>query len=117
MSVSITLDKPRELKFDIRTTRDLEDALGGRPLGTIVQDMGRYSITAITTALWAGLKHEDRSLTPNLTMKLLEAYVQDKRFMRDLIKSLTEALEETGLFRVEGEDAEGNAQPEAKATT
>lgn len=118
MPVQVVLDKLRTLHFDILATRDLEDELNGRPLGAIVSDMGRYSITAITLALYVGLKHEDPTLTKKLVTKLMEAYLKEGRYMSDLVKLLTEALEETGLFRTkDDEDSEGNAKPEAVAAT
>ena len=112
MSVQIELDKPRELKFDLRAVRDLETQLGGQALGAIVLQLSQISVSAMTMALWAGLKHEDRTMTPNLATKLLEQYVKDRKSLRKLGRALNDAIEETGLFRTD-EDEEGNEQPEA----
>jgi hypothetical protein len=110
--VSISLDKSRQLKFDIRACRELEMQLG-KPLGVVLQDITNFSVNAIVIALWAGLKHEDKSLTPGLTEKLFTKYVNDKKSMRMLIKKLSDAMDETGLFQKEEdvvEDDEGNVQ-------
>ena len=109
MSVSVDLDKPRELKFDIRATRDLENQLG-KPLGLILQDITNFGVNSIVAALWAGLKHEDKSITPNLSEKLFQTYVKDRKSMKSLMTKISAAMEETGLFSTdETEDVEGNA--------
>jgi hypothetical protein len=111
VSVSLSLDKRRELKFDIRACRELEAQLG-KPLGAVLQDITSFGVNAMVVALWAGLKHEDKALTIGLTEKLFSKYVTDKKSMRVLIKKLSDALDETGLFQKEedvvDEDDEGN---------
>ena len=111
MSVPITLDKPRELKFDLRAVQDLERALAGRPLGAILQDLAQIGITTITQALWAGLKHEDKSLTPALITRMLETYLANGGRMMPIAQAISAALDETGIFRTDDDDgaAEGNA--------
>lgn len=115
MSVSLNFDKPRELKFDLRAIKDLEANMGGMPLGTIVQQLSQVGVTAITMALWAGLKHEDKGLSPSLITKMLEEYIKKGKRLRILGRALNEAIDETGLFKTdaeEEEDAEGNGTPE-----
>lgn len=108
--VQIELDKTRTLKFDLRATMELEQALG-KPLGSILGDITNFGVTSIRTALWAGLKHEDSGLTLNLVTKLFESYVKDKKSLRVLVKALSDALDETGLFQTDDEP-EGNAVAE-----
>ena len=108
--VSIALDKKRELHFDIRACRELEAQLG-KPLGSVLQDITNFGVNAIVVALWAGLKHEDKALTLGLTEKLFSTYVKDKKSLRVLIRKVSDALDETGLFQKEEdtvEDDEGN---------
>ena len=110
MPVSIALDKRRDLKFDIRACRELEAQLG-KPLGAVLQDITSFGVNAMVVALWAGLKHEDKALTIGLTERLFSTYVKDKKSMRNLIKKLSDALDETGLFQKDDdvvEDDEGN---------
>lgn len=106
--VSIDFDKPRQLHFDLAAIRDLEAAMNGKPLASIVNDLASLGVTAIVLALWAGLKHEDRALNPKLVERRLETYIKDKKSLRLLGRALNDAIEETGLFR--SEDDEGNAQ-------
>jgi hypothetical protein len=114
--VQIEFDKPRELKFDLRAIKDLEAAMGGIPLGEVVGQLSRVGVTAITAALWAGLKHEDKTLTPNLVTKMLQSYIDStdkKKNLRILARALNQAIEDTGLFRSDAdddEDTEGNGQ-------
>lgn len=112
MAVSISLDKPRELKYDIRATRELESQLG-KPLGAIIQEITQFGVNAMITALHVGLKHEDKALTLSLTEKLFQQYVKDKKPLRELIQKINDAMEETGLFQKEEDmarvgDDEGN---------
>jgi hypothetical protein len=112
MAVPLTFDKPRELKFDLRAIKDLEANMGGQPLGAVVTQLGQMGITAMTMALWAGLKHEDKTLSPNLVTKMLETYIQKGGSLRVLGRALNDAIEETGLFRsdTDEEEREGNSQ-------
>ena len=87
--------------------------MGGLPLGSIVQNFMNIGITAITVALWAGLKHEDKSLSPSLVTKMLETYIANGKSLKVLGRALNDAMEETGLFKTdaeEAEQAEGNEQ-------
>jgi hypothetical protein len=109
--VSIDFDKPRQLHFDLRAIKDLEATMNGAPLGAIVQQLQQIGVTAITTALWAGLKHEDKGLSLSLVTKHLEKYIKDGRSLRKLGRAINDAIDETGLFKSdadEEEDAEGN---------
>lgn len=108
--VQVELDKTRELKFDLRAIKDLESAMGGVPLGTIVNQLSMVGVTAITTALWAGLKHEDKALTINLTTKYLQTYIDSGKSLHKLARALNQAIDDTGLFtRSDEEEPEGNA--------
>lgn len=106
MAVQIQFDKPRQLKFDLRAIKDLEANMGGQPLGVIVQQLSQVGVTAITMALWAGLKHEDKSLSPSLVTKMLETYIANKGSLRKLGRALNDAIDECGLFKTDAEEAE-----------
>jgi hypothetical protein len=114
MPVQIELDKTRHLKFDLQSVRDLEAMLDGKPLSNIIGDITRLGINAITVALYAGLKHEDRSLNINLVTKILDSHIKKakgsgRNELRIISRALSDAIDETGLFE---DDTEGNAQPE-----
>lgn len=106
--VQIDFDKTRNLHFDLAACRDLEAAMGGKPLASIINDLANLGVTAMVLALWAGLKHEDRALNPKLVERMLTKYIEQKKSLRALGRALNDAIEETGLFR--SEDDEGNEQ-------
>jgi hypothetical protein len=110
MYTEILLDKPRRLRFDLDALKDLEAAMGAMPLGTIHSQLGKLGLTAVCLALWAGLKHEDATLTPKLTTKILQSYLQGGGSISTVIETVSTAIDECGLFHAEG--AEGNAPPE-----
>jgi len=116
MSVRIEFDKPRELRFDLRAIQDLERATGGQPLGQVVTNLSQIGISTLVAALWAGLKHEDKSLTPNLITKMLETYLQSGGRLKPLMDGVSDAIEASGLFKgAEDDEPEGNARPELRS--
>ena len=100
--VHLDFDKPRLLCYDLAAIRDLENALNGQPLGVIVGQLANLGINALVISLWAGLKHEDRTITPHLVTKRLETYLKDGKPLRALADAINDGLEESGLFKVDG---------------
>jgi len=111
--IPIDFDKPRHLHFDLAAVRDLEASLNGKPLASIINDLAQLGVNALVMALWAGLKHEDRALNPKLVERMLSAYIKQKKSLRLLGRALNDALDETGMFRNEDEESEGNEQTAA----
>jgi hypothetical protein len=110
--MQFTFDKPRELKCDIRATKALEREASGKSLGVLLSEMRQFGVTAITQALWAGLKHEDPTLTMRRIEDLLDQYLKDRGLMVDVVDALIAAFEESGMFRtradLEREDTDTN---------
>lgn len=115
--ITIEFDKTRQLFFDLAAIRDLEAAMNGQPLGQIVQHLSNLGINATVLALWAGLKHEDRGVSPNLVTKRLETYLKNGGKLRVLCDAISDALEESGLFRPaeEEDDAAEDTEKNDKA--
>lgn len=113
-SIDIVLDKPRRLRFDLPAVEDLERAYGDRPLCQLVQDINNLGVTALKLALWAGLKHEDKSLTPSLVRKMMTSYLDSGKPLSDLAEPLSRAILASGMFGASLEDVEGNGQATAK---
>lgn len=107
MSTTILFgEKSRELKYDIGAMIALEGAMDGKPSGEIIADLGRWSFTSFVIALWAGLKHEDNSLSPKSVQRMLERYVtQDGANVRALRKQVTDAIEDSQWYRQVDPDA------------
>lgn len=107
--VSVELDKPRKLRFDINALSDAEEALGVGIGAILQQNLGIRTIRAL---LWAGLKWQDHGLTLQRAGTLLQKYIEDRGDLSVLEEKLVEALMGSGLFG-ELDDEEGNAKAEA----
>jgi hypothetical protein len=102
--VTIEFDKPRQLQYDLAAIRDLERAMDGEPLGVIVGRLANLGVNALILALWAGLKHEDRAVTPHLVTVRLETYLKAGKPLRALADGINDALEESGLFKTAADE-------------
>jgi hypothetical protein len=115
MSVHVDFDRPRLLNYDLAAIRDLEQAMGGQPLGTIVNHLSNLGVNALVLALWAGLKHEDRAITPHLVTKRLETYLKEGKKLRLLADAINDGLEDSGIFK-SAEDEPNPPTPERAAS-
>jgi hypothetical protein len=116
----INLDgKSRNLRFSIAAFRALEDAMGGRPIGSIVSSLSQLSFTAMSVAIWAGCRHEDKRLTVHDVDEMLEEYVENGGDLSDLARLLSDAISESAAFKTMGSTKAkaraGNALPEPTA--
>jgi hypothetical protein len=100
----IEFDKTRKLQYDLAAIRDLEAQMNGEPLGVIVGRLANLGVNALVLALWAGLKHEDRALSPKLVERRLEAYLKAGKPLRALADGINDALEESGLFKAAADE-------------
>lgn len=77
--VTIELDKPRRLRFDLNALAEIEERLG---VG--IDKLGDLDMKAKTARvmLWAGLIHEDQSITPEDVGGMVDldnlGYVQER---------------------------------------
>lgn len=107
--VTIELDKPRRIRFDINALSDAEEALG-MGLGAVMQQ--QVGPRVLRALLWAGLKWEDKGLTLQRTGTLIQQYIENGGTLESLAEKLTEALVASGLVG----RAEGNGEAEAATT-
>lgn len=111
--VQIELDKPRNLHFGLASIRDLERAMGGKPLAGILHDLSAIGIDALVIALYHGLKHEDAALNQSLVLKMLDKHVTSGESLQPVFRAVSQALEDTGVFRTSEDVAEGKSQTPA----
>lgn len=104
--VSVELDKPRRLRFDINAISDAEEELG-TGIGKALQM--RAGIREIRALLWAGLKWEDRGLTLERTGYILQDYLNNGGSIDDVSTWIGEGLLASGLVK---KDDEGNTEAE-----
>jgi hypothetical protein len=103
ITVPIELDRLRCLKFDLNAFAELEEKFGS--MDAAFQAMQKGSLKAARTLLWAGLLHEDETLTERkvggmVTLSNLSG------IMDSITSALTAAMPDT-----DGETAGSAADP------
>ena len=103
IAIPLSLDKPRTVKFDLNAFAELEDKYGSMEKAFSAMQSG--SIKAARSLLWAGLLHEDETLTERqvggmVTLENLGAV------MAILSAALTEALPQDAVPTQEGTPAD-----------
>lgn len=102
-------DRPRNLRFDVNALADLED----RAKAGIAQLFSeeRIGLNALRLMLWAGLKHEDRTLTVERVGDMLSEYLSKGGSLEEVTQILSEAVEACGLFERADQNKEGSVAP------
>lgn len=96
----IKLDKVRNFRYGMRAI-DLIEKKYGKPIMEIdgISD-GKITMEDYATLMWAGLVHEDKELTPERVMDLVDEYSN----IREVSKVMWEALND--VFKVDDEEVE-----------
>ena len=82
----ITLDRERNLKYGMRNTSLIEKKFK-KPITKI--DMDNLTMEETSIVLWAGLQHEDKSLTPDAVIDLVDDYTTYSEAVTVIMKALT----------------------------
>jgi hypothetical protein len=98
------LDKPRNLRFSINALADLEQHLGIGPAQ--IFEEGRVGFLTIRGLLWAGLRWEDKRLTPERVGDLIETFIEKGGSLEGLMEPVSRALNSSGVIRVQQADSE-----------
>ena len=85
-SIKVMLDKERHLKYDLNAWAEIEDRYGS--IDKAMQVLSSGSAKAVRFMLWAGLIHEDESLTE----KQVGAMISGINDLQQLIKALDAAM-------------------------
>lgn len=104
IAVSVELDKPRTILFDLNAFAELEDVYGSMENTFAAMQAG--SMKAARTMLWAGLLHEDENLTPRQVGRLVTM---------DNMESVLDAISRALLDAMPEDAADEQAQEAAKA--
>lgn len=109
--VEIKLDRPRKLRFGIRELREIQARFDGEPLLETLGKLQKASLYHVLNMLLIGLRHEDRTLTPERMEQLVQDYLDRSGRLQDLMNAIGEALNASGLFGHDERagDAEGGA--------
>lgn len=109
-SVPITLDKERQLRFDLNALADADEVAGKSISEFLAGD--RVGLSAIRALLWAGLKGEDRRLTVEQAGQLMQdELAKGADSISAITMKIREAMVAAGLFG-ESETKNGKAEPE-----
>lgn len=85
--IPIQLDKERHLKFDLNAFAELEELYGD--INTAFEAMQKGSIKAIRAMLWAGLIHEDKTLTVEQVGSMI-----DMSNINEVMSAIAQAISE-----------------------
>ena len=96
----IELDKMRNFRYGMKALHLIEKKLK-KPVSKI--DMDNLTMEDAATLIWAGLQHEDKDLTPDKVMDLVDEYSN----LQIVLVAMSEAL--AGAFGTgESKDEDGN---------
>jgi len=86
MFIPVTLDKPRNFKYGIKAIALIERGLH-KPMAKI--DFANSTIDDLIIIMWAGLVHEDKALTPE---GLLDIIDNSDASILEITKTMNEAI-------------------------
>ena len=109
--VQIHLDRLRNLRFDINAFADAEALMGGSVLEILGNETGLLRFSVQRALLWAGLKHEDPSLTPQKVGSLMQEHLTKGHSLTDLMKAVNDGILASGLISEPKEGDNGNPPP------
>ena len=99
--VQLMLDKPRNLVYDLNAFAELEEQFG--TIEKAMEALEGGKIKAVISILWAGLVHEDETLTPKQVGSIIG--LTDLQEVADALgKAISSAMPEVPA---DGEAAEG----------
>lgn len=102
---TIKLDRERELKLGMRALYNVEKKMGKKISKIDMEDIG---IEEMAVLLWAGLQSDDKSLTVEKVLDLVDQYAT----LQDVGAAIGKALEEA--FGYADEDDEKNGMTAAE---
>lgn len=85
----IKLDKMRNFKYGMKAIHLIEKKLN-QPISKI--DLNNLTMEDAAILIWAGLVHEDKELTPEKVMDLVDDYSTLPAVMEEMSKAFTEAF-------------------------
>ena len=102
VSVTVQLDRPREIRYDLNAFAELEDRFGSMEAAFAAMRTG--SMRAARTLLGAGLIHADESLTEREVGRLV-TLTNIHEVMSRITSALAEAVPDADDSPADAEDA------------
>jgi hypothetical protein len=103
VEVPITLDRKRKLRYDLNALEVIEELYGD--IMTALEDLDKRKIKAFKTILYAGLIHEDESLTLDGIGKMV-TFATMKSATNDIANALSGNIKASEKSDSEGEGEE-----------
>ncbi|MSS42468.1 hypothetical protein FYJ27_01780 [Anaerosalibacter bizertensis] len=95
----IELDKVRNFKYGMKALSLIEKKFK-KPIAEIeAMQTGALSMEEYSVIMWAGLQHEDKDLTPDKVMELIDEHsslMEATKIMWEALNSVFKTGEETG---------------------
>lgn len=93
MFTPITLDKTRNFRYGMKALSLIEKSLNIKSIGKL--DFENLSMEETATLIWAGLVHEDKDLTVDKVMELVDEHSTIQEAAELMGKAMNEAFGET----------------------
>lgn len=107
--------KVRRLRYDFNAISELEEKLDA-PIGALLSDQ-KAGFRSLRGLLWAGLKWENRALTPEKVGELIQKHLDQGGTIALFMEKANEALKLSGLFGADKPEGEGSDPTEEAGTT
>ena len=85
----------RNLRYGFNAFVAFEEATGD----SIMNIGGTVTIKMLRALIWAGLRWEDKSLTVDAVGDMVDEYMEEGGDLETLMKSVTTAIEQSGLVK------------------
>lgn len=92
MYTPIQLDKTRNLRFGMRANKLIEKTLNIKSVTRLFKEDEEISTEEIATIIWAGLAHEDATLTPDDVIDLIDDHSSFTKIMPIVMQAFAEAF-------------------------
>lgn len=109
MFYPIKLDKMRNLRYGMKAISLIEETLGKPVMQIEGIDNGGLTMHAYAVLIWAGLVHEDKDLTPDKVIDLVDEYSSIKTVTEEMWKAFNGAFKSN-----EGKEARKNSKGAAE---
>ncbi len=117
--VSVVIDKPRDVRFTWSSINRFEESYGRSLMEAMSVNVG---VRLVTHLVWAGLLHDEPSLTIREVERRIQAYINLGGDVNSLAEKVTGALVSSGVLgkvktepdpETPSEEPEGNAPEQA----
>ena len=106
----------RQLLINYKSAKALT-RVTGEGLRVILRKLRNFDFDALERTIWAALLHAEPTLTLSLTIKRIDAYVEEHGTAAPLFIAATQAVDDSGLFRMPTEEEAALGKDQATVVT